>query len=105
MVESQMILFAADLYLLSKEEGGRHTPVKSGSFRTDVRFKDAARFCSISFDEEFMSPGEKGKVNIEVLLHGEDEVKYLLSLDQWLLYDGERNIGVISNSELIVDPK
>lgn len=98
-----MILFSADLYLLTKEEGGRRTPVKSDTFRTDIRFKDGARFCSITFDSDFMHPGETRRVAIDVLLHGVDEIDYLLSLNEWLLFDGQTNIGRVINVKLAAD--
>ena len=96
MEKDSMISFEAELYLLTKDQGGRHTPVKSGMFRTDIRFKDGARFCSISFDGEFMHPGETKTVQIDVLLHGDEEIDYLLNLDKWLLFDGAVNIGEIA---------
>ena len=60
--------FEAEIYILTKEEGGRHTPFFS-NYRPQFYFRttDVTGVCELPKDVEMVMPGDNIKMNIELL--------------------------------------
>jgi elongation factor Tu len=60
--------FEAEVYVLSKEEGGRHTPFFSG-YRPQFYFRttDVTGNANLMGDAEMCMPGDNAKLNIELI--------------------------------------
>ena len=93
------VTFSAQLFLYTKENGGRHTPIESG-FRTDVKFKDEVRFSVFKFEKSSLPPGGRINAEVKLLLHSDEEVSYFLSEDCLLILEGDARIGELSNLKL-----
>ncbi len=59
-------VFEAQVHFLSKEEGGRHTPVSKG-YRPQFHFHTADVTGSMTFDQEMVMPGDNTSTKIELL--------------------------------------
>jgi elongation factor Tu len=59
--------FEAEVYVLSKEEGGRHTPFFSG-YRPQFYFRttDVTGSANLMGDAEMCMPGDNAKINVEL---------------------------------------
>jgi elongation factor Tu len=60
--------FEAEVYVLSKEEGGRHTPFFSG-YRPQFYFRttDVTGTANLTGDVEMCMPGDNAKLSIELI--------------------------------------
>ena len=60
--------FEAEVYVLSKEEGGRHTPVFKG-YRPQFYFRttDVTGECILGEGVEMIMPGDNTKINVELI--------------------------------------
>src|SRR5206468_3188626 len=60
--------FEAEVYVLSKEEGGRHTPFFSG-YRPQFYFRttDVTGNANLVGDAEMCMPGDNAKLNVELI--------------------------------------
>jgi elongation factor Tu len=60
--------FEAEVYVLSKEEGGRHTPFFSG-YRPQFYFRttDVTGSANLMGDAEMCMPGDNAKLSIELI--------------------------------------
>lgn len=98
---SGMVKMIGDIQLLSTDDGGRFTPIPNG-YRTDIKFRSGeSRIIAIDFKKDFLFPGECCQAEINILLHSEKEIDYLLSGEKNTILDGENLIGDISILEVI----
>ncbi|MEE4361879.1 MAG: EF-Tu/IF-2/RF-3 family GTPase, partial [Pseudomonadales bacterium] len=60
--------FEAEVYVLSKEEGGRHTPFFKG-YRPQFYFRttDVTGTCELPKDVEMVMPGDNVKLEVELI--------------------------------------
>jgi len=60
--------FEAEVYVLSKEEGGRHTPFFSG-YRPQFYFRttDVTGSANLVGDAEMCMPGDNAKISVELI--------------------------------------
>ncbi len=60
--------FKAEVYCLTKEEGGRHTPFVSG-YRPQFYFRttDVTGVANLPSDREFVAPGENVEMDVELI--------------------------------------
>jgi elongation factor Tu len=60
--------FEAEVYILSKEEGGRHTPIMSG-YRPQFYFRttDVTGEIQLTGGAEMVLPGENVKIQVELI--------------------------------------
>jgi elongation factor Tu len=81
--------FKAEVYCLTKEEGGRHTPFVSG-YRPQFYFRttDVTGVVELPKDREFVAPGENAQMNVELIQP--------IAMDQGLRFairEGGRTVG------------
>nr|MDA8212646.1 elongation factor Tu [Clostridia bacterium] len=60
--------FTAEVYILSKEEGGRHTPFFQG-YRPQFYFRttDVTGVCTLPEGVEMVMPGDNVKIDVELI--------------------------------------
>lgn len=97
---NEIVKFSAHLILKTEIDGGRRTPIKNG-YITDLKFKDSYRIVAIEFDKNLLFPGEASSIVCHILLHGEDEINYLLEFPQTFISDGPNIIGHIEINNII----
>ena len=81
--------FEAEVYVLSKEEGGRHTPFFSG-YRPQFYFRttDVTGSANLAGDAEMCMPGDNAKLNVELItpIAMDDGVRFAIR-------EGGRTVG------------
>lgn len=79
--------FEAEIYVLSKEEGGRHTPFFPG-YRPQFYFRTTDVTGAMTFDKEMIMPGDNVKVLVELIneIAMEDGLKFAIR-------EGGRTVG------------
>jgi elongation factor Tu len=58
--------FEAEVYILSKEEGGRHTPILS-NYKPQFYIRTADVTGALSFDGEVIMPGDNAKITVNLI--------------------------------------
>ena len=81
--------FEAEIYVLKKEEGGRHTPFMSG-YRPQffIRTADVTGSVTLAAGAEMIMPGDNSKVNVELI--------YPVALEEGMRFairEGGRTVG------------
>ena len=89
--------FKAEVYVLSKEEGGRHTPFFTG-YRPQVYFRTTDITCIIALEEgvEMVMPGDNATFNVE-LIHPIAMEKGL----RFAIREGGRTVGAGVVTEIV----
>jgi len=60
--------FEAEIYVLKKEEGGRHTPFMTGyKPQFFIRTTDVTGSVSLEGGREMIMPGDNAKINVELI--------------------------------------
>lgn len=79
--------FEAEIYVLSKEEGGRHTPFFPG-YRPQFYFRTTDVTGEMTFDKEMIMPGDNVKVTVVLIspIAMEDGLKFAIR-------EGGRTVG------------
>lgn len=89
--------FKAEIYVLSKEEGGRHTPFSSGyKPQFYIRTADLTGEVTLSEDTEMVMPGDSTKVTVELQkpVALEEELRFALR-------EGGKTVGAGVTTEII----
>lgn len=81
--------FEAEVYVLKKEEGGRHTPFMSG-YRPQffLRTTDVTGNITLKAGVEMIMPGDNAKIDVELI--------YEVAMEEWLRFairEGGRTVG------------
>jgi elongation factor Tu len=58
--------FEAEIYVLKKEEGGRHTPILS-NYKPQFYFRTTDVTGALTFDGEVILPGDNAKISVELI--------------------------------------
>ena len=81
--------FAAEIYVLKKEEGGRHTPFMSGyKPQFFIRTTDVTGTVNLPAGTEMIMPGDNAQIEVELL--------YKVAMDEGLRFairEGGRTVG------------
>ncbi len=81
--------FEAEVYVLKKEEGGRHTPFMSGyKPQFFIRTTDVTGSVSLEEGREMIMPGDNAKINVELI--------YKIAMEEGLRFairEGGRTVG------------
>ncbi len=87
--------FEAEIYVLSKEEGGRHTPFFPG-YRPQFYFRTTDVTGEMVFDKEMIMPGDNVKVSVTLInpIAMEDGLKFAIR-------EGGRTVGAGVVSKII----
>lgn len=89
--------FKAEIYVLSKEEGGRHTPFSSGyKPQFYIRTADLTGEVTLSEDTEMVMPGDSTKVTVELQnpVALEEELRFAIR-------EGGKTVGAGVTTEII----
>lgn len=81
--------FEAEVYVLKKEEGGRHTPFMSG-YRPQffLRTTDVTGAINLKAGSEMIMPGDNAKIDVELI--------YPVAMTEWVRFairEGGRTVG------------
>ncbi|MGB2248626.1 MAG: elongation factor Tu, partial [Alcanivorax sediminis] len=81
--------FVAEVYVLSKDEGGRHTPFFNG-YRPQFYFRttDVTGACTLPEGTEMVMPGDNVQMNVELIapIAMEDGLRFAIR-------EGGRTVG------------
>ncbi len=92
--------FEADIYLYTREEGGRSTPIYE-NFHPQVVFENKEIYLNtLKLPKEFLKPGESGHVTI--ILQKETSMNIE---DEFILQEGGRKIGKGTITKLLESTK
>lgn len=89
--------FKAEMYVLSKEEGGRHTPFFSG-YRPQFFFRTTDITGALSLEEgvEMVMPGDNATINVDLIhpIAMEKELRFAIR-------EGGRTVGAGVIGEIV----
>jgi elongation factor Tu len=89
--------FVAEAYILTKEEGGRHTPFFN-NYRPQFYFRttDVTGICTLPEGTEMVMPGDNVNLNVELIvpIAMEDKLRFAIR-------EGGRTVGAGIVSKII----